>query len=52
MDYLDPFYLNRNEKNGRIDVAYPGIFVEVMDELASRAGFSWRDKYGVLLQPR
>jgi hypothetical protein len=51
MDYEDPFYLNRNE-NGQIDVTYPGVYVEVMDKLASRAGFSWRDNYGILLQPR
>jgi hypothetical protein len=51
MDYEDPFYLNRNE-NGEIQRAYPGLFVEVMDELASRAGFFWRGNYGIVLEPR
>jgi hypothetical protein len=51
MDYGDPFYLNRNE-NGEIKSAYPGLFVEVMDELAFRAGFSWKGNYGILLLPR
>ncbi len=46
-----PFYINRNN-NGEIEAASPGIFVEIMDELASRAGFSWRDNYGVVFQPR
>jgi hypothetical protein len=51
VDYENPFFLNRNE-NGEIDIAYPGLFVEVMDELARRARFSWRDNYGIVLQPR
>ncbi len=49
--YGSTYYLNRNE-NGEIDTAYPGVFVEVMDELAVRAGFSWRENYGVVFQPR
>jgi hypothetical protein len=54
MDYRTSgsmFYINRNENN-EIDTASPGLFVEVMDRLSWRAGFSWRDNYGVVFQPR
>ncbi len=55
MDYRlthgNAFYLHRNE-NGEIDTASPGMFVEVMDQLALQAGFSWRENYGVVFQPR
>jgi hypothetical protein len=51
VDFEDPFYLNRNE-NGEINIAYPGLFVEVMDEIAFRAGLSWRNNYGIILMPR
>jgi hypothetical protein len=54
MDYRSDgsmFYLHRND-NDEIDTDTPGVFVEIMDELALRAGFSWRDNYGVVFQPR
>lgn len=33
---------------GVIDVEQPGLFVVIMDELALRAGFSWRQSFGVV----
>jgi hypothetical protein len=51
VEYDDPFWMNRNE-HGEINAVNPGVFVEMMDELASRAGFTWRDTYGIILPPR
>lgn len=38
------------DKEGRLPVDKPGLFVIIMDELASRAGFTWRDTF-VALEP-
>lgn len=34
-----------------IDPRNPGIVVAIMDELAQRAGFTWRDSFGVIYWP-
>jgi hypothetical protein len=34
--------------DGVIDENNPGLFALLMDEMAERAGFSWRDTYGVV----
>ena len=34
-------------KDGAIDPEYPGLVGVLMDELAERAGFSWRNSYGI-----
>ena len=52
LDYGDDIFLKLDE-NGEI---FPpgqdsGIFVAVMDELAERGGFEWRDHYGIVLPP-
>lgn len=38
------------DSDGKIPVDRPGLFVIIMDELASRAGFNWRDSF-VALEP-
>uniref|UniRef100_A0A7S1BJZ8 Ionotropic glutamate receptor C-terminal domain-containing protein n=1 Tax=Corethron hystrix TaxID=216773 RepID=A0A7S1BJZ8_9STRA len=43
--------LSKLTPDGKIPSApddYPGLFVVLMDELASRAGFSWRNTYGII----
>ena len=35
--------------DGKIDENLPGTFSILMDEIARRAGFSWRNSYGVVL---
>jgi ABC-type amino acid transport substrate-binding protein len=42
-----PFF-TLNE-DGVIDKENPGLFAIIMDELAERANFSWRNSYGVVL---
>lgn len=45
--YTKPFedkFFNLDE-NGAIPEQNPGLFVILMDELAKRAGFSWRDSF-------
>lgn len=37
---------------GDFDVSYPGYYVVILDELARRAGFSWRKSYGLIFPPR
>jgi len=49
-DYIDPlnqelFSLN---EDGVIAPDRPRLFAQVMDELAQRAGFSWRNSFGVV----
>jgi len=34
-------------KDGKIDEDYPGLFAVILDELALRAGFSWRNSFAV-----
>jgi hypothetical protein len=42
-----PFFTLNSQ--GTIDPANPGLFAIILDELAERAGFSWRQSYGVVL---
>jgi len=35
--------------DGVIDPEHPGLFAIILDEVAARAGFSWRNSYGVVL---
>lgn len=42
-----PFFTLNEE--GVIDEENPGLFAIILDELARRAGFSWRNSYGVVL---
>jgi hypothetical protein len=35
--------------DGKIEENSPGTFSILMDEIAQRAGFSWRNSYGVVL---
>jgi len=38
-------------KDGAIDPEYPGLMGVLMDELALRAGFSWRNSFGIYYSP-
>lgn len=40
-------WVNYDEKAGTF-AEYPGYHIELLDELAYRAGFSWRNSYGVI----
>ena len=42
-----PFFTLNHQ--GVIDSASPGLFSIILDELALRAGFQWRNSYGVVL---
>ena len=42
-----PFFTLNSQ--GTIDPSNPGLFAIILDELAERAGFSWRQSYGVVL---
>jgi hypothetical protein len=44
----DPNYFNLDLSTGGIDATYPGLIAVLLDELARRAGFTWRDSYGVI----
>jgi ABC-type amino acid transport substrate-binding protein len=49
LNYSDPFtqrFFTLDE--GQINPDRPMLFVTVMDELARRAGFTWRNSYGVV----
>ena len=50
--YTKPFEdkLFNLDEEGKIPVDRPGLFVIIMDELADRAGFNWRDTF-VALEP-
>lgn len=39
-------YFHLSETTGGIPEDYPGLFVVIMDEIARRAGFSWRNSFG------
>lgn len=41
----------RYDENGVFDDYDPGLFVNIMDYLAKRAQFNWRDSFGVGLTP-
>lgn len=40
-------YFNLNE-DGSIDEIAPGIVAEILDELAERAGFTWRNSFAII----
>ena len=44
--YIGDFFSLNNETEA-IDEERPGLIVELLDELAERAGFTWRDSFGV-----
>ncbi|KAL3942941.1 MAG: hypothetical protein SGBAC_002969 [Bacillariaceae sp.] len=44
-------YFNYNDEDG-INGQYPGIAASLMDELALRAGFTWRSSFGIFTDPR
>lgn len=46
----DGSYFNYDDETG-IDPVYPGIVGVIMDELALRAGFTWRDSFGIYDTP-
>eukprot|EP00521_Asterionellopsis_glacialis_P006377 CAMPEP_0195283808 /NCGR_PEP_ID=MMETSP0707-20130614/2230_1 /TAXON_ID=33640 /ORGANISM="Asterionellopsis glacialis, Strain CCMP134" /LENGTH=540 /DNA_ID=CAMNT_0040343045 /DNA_START=123 /DNA_END=1745 /DNA_ORIENTATION=+ len=41
-----------NKETGAIDENNPGIAIKILDELARRGQFQWRDSYGVLDTPK
>jgi hypothetical protein len=43
-------YIKFNAEGG-LDAETPGLFPTLLDELASRAGFTWRNSYGRVLPP-
>lgn len=43
-------YFNYLEETG-IDTDYPGLAAVILDELAHRGGFTWRDSFGVYTGP-
>jgi hypothetical protein len=50
VDQLNDVYIRFNN-DGTINEADPGIFVVVLDELASRGSFTWRNSYARILPP-
>jgi len=50
VDQLNDVYIHFKE-DGAIDDDDPGIFVIILDELARRGQFSWRNKYARVLPP-
>ena len=42
-------YVVYDEERSSFNSEYPGYWIEVLEELAYRAGFSWRDSYGIIL---
>lgn len=48
-DYV-PEFLSFNAE-GALDTEKPGLFPILLDELARRAGFNWRNSYGRVLSP-
>jgi len=54
VDQPNDFFFNLNRNNMSInddDDKGPGIFVVILDELAKRAGFTWRDSFGIISPP-
>ena len=45
------FYFNLRD-DGTIDEKDPGLFAEILDEVARRGNFTWRDSFGILRDPR
>ena len=48
--YKDSFF--RYDQDEGIDPVYPGIAAVLMDELARRAGFTWRNSFGTFVEPK
>ena len=44
-------YLNLDDETGAINEEDPGLIADIMDELAIRAGFTWRNSFGVTTGP-
>ena len=44
--YMDNRYF-RFDEDGAIDAEYPGLIGVLMDELAKRGGFAWRNSFGI-----
>ena len=44
-------YFRLNEETGALDGDYPGLTSVLLDELARRAEFTWRDSYAVTSEP-
>ena len=44
--YEDKFF--NLDAEGRVPLENPGLFVLIMDELASRAGFNWRNQFAAI----
>ena len=51
IDHQDPSFLNLVGVNATLDENDPGLFAVLLDELASRAGFTWRESFGQILPP-
>lgn len=52
IDHSNPSFLNLHEENNNsIDSDDPGLFAVLLDELARRARFSWRDSFGLIYPP-
>jgi hypothetical protein len=41
-----PGHINFYEETGDFDEDYPGLQITLLDELARRAGFEWRNSWG------
>jgi len=50
MASYDDSFFKYDEENG-INPDYPGLTAVIMDELARRAGFTWRDSFGISIDP-
>lgn len=46
-----PLHVRHSNVDGSLDKDNPGILVNVMDRIATRGDFSWRDSFGVGLTP-
>ncbi|CAJ1956915.1 unnamed protein product [Cylindrotheca closterium] len=51
VDQPNPLYFNLHRNNITINDQFPGIFVEILDELARRGNFTWRETYARILPP-
>lgn len=51
VDQLNDVYIHFNPNDGTINEDDPGIFVLILDELARRGRFNWRNQYARVLPP-
>ena len=51
VNHPNPAFLNLREEDETIDPDEPGLFAVILDELALRARFTWRDSFGLILPP-